>query len=80
LVSPKSALLSPSEFSLLSLTIFFFELVATLQFYKHLSLNYSFVPHLCLYVLFFYFLCKLSGLFLLKSLMFTKLIVFLFFM
>jgi hypothetical protein len=35
LVSPKSALLSLFEFSLLSLTFFFLELVASLQFYRH---------------------------------------------
>jgi hypothetical protein len=36
------------------------------------SPNYIYVPHLCIL---FYFSCKLSGLFMLKLLVFTKLLL-----
>jgi len=61
--------LSRLFFSFIFLSLFF-ELVAFCCFKGTFSPNYIYVPHLCIYV---FFLCKLSGLFLLKSLVFTNL-------
>jgi hypothetical protein len=55
LVSPKSALLSLFEFSLLSLTFFFWNWWPLCSFIGTFSPNYNFVPHLCLYVFYFIF-------------------------
>ena len=77
LVPPNSAPLSSRILYCLSHPFFlFFELVVFCCFKGTLSPNYIYVPHIYIYIyiyILFYFSCKLSGLFLLKSLVFTKL-------
>jgi hypothetical protein len=63
LAPPNSALLSLAEFSLLSLTFFFFNWWPLWCSKGIFTPNYNFVPHLCLYVFYFIFHVNYSACF-----------------